>query len=176
MQTGELYPLPALIFCAGSAAMDIRTAKIDNGWILTGACAAVLCQVMQPDEVRLTGFFIPLAILFPFFLFRAVGGGDVKLLCVTGMFMGVRSIGSCMLWSFILAAVLSLAVMIDDGCARERFGYLLGYLRRRVIGNGRTDGSGRYAERYIRSGMHRENIHLAVPVFAAVLLWFGGLY
>lgn len=194
MRTGELNRMLALIFCAGSAVMDIRTAKIDNAWILTGACTAVLCQFMQPDERRLTGLFIPLVILFPFFVFRMTGAGDVKLLCILGMFTGARRICDCMLWSFIFAAALSMAVMIDDGCAVERFCYFRGYLRRRGkcaakevkagtagirdTGDGNPDvgNAEKKTVNYIRSGTHRENIHLAVPVFASVLLWYGGMY
>lgn len=172
MNTEELYHMLALIFCAGAAALDVRSARVDNLWILIGVGLSCLCQLMQPGEFRLTGLFIPLLFLFPLFIFRMIGAGDVKLLCILGMFMGPRKIWDGMLWTFVFAAVLSLAVMPDAGGAAARFRYFFTYMKWTAVGNGGM----KLPERYIRSGMHAENIHLSVPALASVLLWYGGLY
>ena len=117
------------------------------------------------------GFF-PLLFLFPLFIFRMIGAGDVKLLCILGMFMGPRKIWDGMLWTFVFAAVLSLAVMPDAGGAAARFRYFFTYMKWTAVGNRGM----KLPERYIRSGMHAENIHLSVPALASILLWYGGLY
>lgn len=202
MVTGEIL---ALLFCLESVDMDLRTAKIDNEWILSGVVMAFLYQMVSPDPRRLPGIIIPFLALFPFYWFRMIGAGDIKLLCVLGMFMGPRKIVLCMMWTFVLAGILSLAILIDDGSLAERLAYFRWYVKETAVrmssmtnmvitdrvgteivdcaesgradkGHGGTSGNRGRVRPYMRKGYHRESLHMAVPVMAAVLLWYGGVY
>jgi prepilin peptidase CpaA len=107
-------------------------------------------------------------LLWWLFFFRMLGAGDIKLFCALGGLMGPGIIWKCMLVSFLLGAILSLAILTacrGFGC---RFRYLFSYLRELPQSSA--------AKPYCQKGMSFEKIHFAVPVFLSVMLYVGGVY
>ncbi len=163
--------LPVAI--AGTAAvMDLRSMQVDNGWILFSLLTGMTVQVMKHGMagmgVFLSGAAFPFLLLAVLFCFRMLGPGDIKLFCALGGIMGIHDIGKCILVSFLLGGIISLAILISAGvfCRRIRFliSYFQDYFHTGIV------------KPYYRKGMALENFHFTVPVFLSVLLYAGGVY
>ena len=158
---------------AGAAViMDLRTAKVENGWILfsllTGSAYRLLRDGPGGIVLFLAGAMIPLITLTGLFYFRMLGPGDIKVFCALGGVLGVRRIGYCMLYSLFLGAFIALLLLLFNGDIRQRIHYFLDYfLDCLLTGTVRP---------YYRKGMTQENFHFTVPIFLSVVLYAGGLY
>lgn len=158
---------------AGTAVMmDLRTARVDNGWILFSMILTLSGQILQNGGegifIWLFGTLLPLVILGILFFFRMLGPGDIKLLCALGGALGPENIGTCILCSLLLGGILSLAIVISCGDIRQRLMYLAGYFRSLFL-------TGKVRP-YYRTGMVLENFHFTIPVFMSVMLYVGGVY
>ena len=84
-----------LAFVACAAYVDWRTSRLPNGLTLGGlACALVaslLPQGIGPLD-SILGAASALVLLFPLWMLRVTGAGDVKLLAMVGAFLGVPGI------------------------------------------------------------------------------------
>lgn len=78
------------------------------------------------DSVK--GVLIPLILLLPFYLLGTLGAGDIKLFCGVGALMGSSFVTISILYSFLLAGVMSLILMTYRGVITERLSYLLNYI------------------------------------------------
>lgn len=162
-----------LLVIAGIAAiMDVHRTRVENSWILFALCTGLLWRIFQEGPKGILGFAagiaFPLAALGVLFYFRMLGPGDIKLFCALGGIMGVSDIGVCMLVSFLLGAVFSLAILISSGNFCRRFQYLICYFRE-YFHTGKV-------KPYYQKGMALENFHFTVPVFLSVVLYAGGVY
>ena len=61
--------------------------------------------------------------------FGLVGAGDMKLMAVFAVWLGLEKTGKVFIAGLLLGAVLSLLKMLQDGSAWERFLYLSAYIR-----------------------------------------------
>ena len=143
--------------------MDLRTARIDNGWILFSMAVGAVCCIM---EKGIAGMFLILIILFGFGM---LGAGDIKLFCALGGVMGTAGILKCILVSFILGAFISVLILMFSRSFCERILYFIYYIgqtvrERKVIPYRRKDISA------------SENFHFTVPIFLSVVLYAGGVY
>lgn len=95
---------------------DVKTFRIPNRIILTGYGGGILYQVarqmFQPGQIYevfkyMTAALVLLFLLIPLFKFRVIGGGDVKLFSVCGMYMGFQGGITIVLYSFLIGAVIS---------------------------------------------------------------------
>ncbi|MDO4273784.1 MAG: prepilin peptidase [Eubacteriales bacterium] len=153
--------------------MDLRTGRVDNGWILFSLGTGFFIQCMGQGWAGifefLSGAIVPLLILGMLFVFRMLGPGDIKLLCALGGIMGPLPIAACILISLCLGAGISSAILISNGGVRQRLHYFTQYFHDFVQ-------SGKLKP-YYRKGMSRvENFHFTVPVFLSVMLYAGGVY
>lgn len=161
-------------FCAFfsliSMIMDIRWEKVSNRWIAFGWLAAGGWQVGNKGAEGLLFFLIgallPIGVLFPLFAAKMLGTGDIKLFSVLGGMMGPCALLTCLWYSFLLAAVISLPVLLFRCDVKERLTYFLDYMARLL--------SGQQMEPYLKPGRRPENIHFTIPVFISVLLCTGG--
>lgn len=152
--------------------MDLRTAKVDNGWILfslaTGLGYRLLCRGITGVLLFLAGVVFPLLILSVLFYFRMLGPGDIKVFCALGGILGIRRISYCMLYALFIGGMISVFLLLIYGDIRQRFLYFIQYFQDYLIsGNVRP---------YYRKGMPSENFHFTVPIFLSVMLYAGGLY
>lgn len=153
--------------------MDLRTAKVDNGWILFSIVVGLLIRMLTENGnvflKFMAGMIFPIVCLGVLFLFHMLGSGDIKLFCALGGIMGMENIAKCIFISFIFGACISFAILISSGNLYERFHYLFLYISK-CIQTGKI-------EPYYRKGMGvSENFHFTIPVFMSVVLYAGGVY
>jgi prepilin peptidase CpaA len=107
----------AILFCAGmlaAAAWDMRARRIPNWMNLTILFAGLVVRTVDGGSAALAqgllGAGAGLLLLLPFFHFRWIGGGDVKLVVAMGAWLGP----AMTLWAtlFGLAGGGALAVLI----------------------------------------------------------------
>jgi Flp pilus assembly protein protease CpaA len=99
----------SLIFGIGAAISDLRTRTVPNWYNLLFFISAVFLQIIfaffSGDWFyaldSLIGFLVGLAVLFPFFLIRMAGGGDVKMLAVLGALLGWKQF----IWVFVFTTL-----------------------------------------------------------------------
>ncbi|NCB91767.1 MAG: prepilin peptidase [Clostridia bacterium] len=151
--------------------MDAKWEKVSNLWILGGWVVSLLICVLGSSDQSLWMFFggtlVPVLVLFPLFVCRMLGTGDIKVFAVLGSAMGMKNILLCIGISFALGAVVSIPILIFRCNAKERFVYFFTYLNT-VFATGTFPP-------YLAPGKRPENIHFAVMIFCSVmLLMLGG--
>ncbi len=160
-----LYALLAML-------QDLFKSKISNRFILTGWAAGAAAACLYPSSEGIWQFLggaaVPVLLLFVLFYFRMIGAGDIKLLSVLGGMVGIRASLGVLISSFLIGGVLAAVLMTVRKSWGRRFRFFLRYVQ-----NYNTTGI-RIPYRPEISGS--EGMHFAVPVFAAVLLWKGGLF
>ncbi len=160
-----LYALAAMI-------MDLKGNRISNRFLLTGWAAGALlsCSQIWQNTIwqYLTGAALPVVLLFVLFYYRMLGAGDIKLLSVLGGVMGIRASLYLVVWSFLIGGLLATGVLTVRRIWAKRFRFFIRYVQ-----NYRTAGI-RIPYRPRIQG--KENLHFAISVFAAVLLWKGGVF
>jgi prepilin peptidase CpaA len=89
-----------------AAGFDIRYRRIPNWLVLAGILTGFAWNLYSSGWSGLghaaAGFGLGFALYFPFYLLRALGAGDVKLLAAVGAIIGP---GNCF-WLFLLTAIL----------------------------------------------------------------------
>jgi len=80
-----LFPV---LTAAVAMVMDLRTSRVDNGWIVFCICIGLAVQTLS-GGIRgflgaVFGIILPLLFLGGLFVFRMLGPGDIKLFCALG--------------------------------------------------------------------------------------------
>lgn len=162
----------AVVAASIAVCMDIYREKVSNGFICIICWVGLGLRQMGISETGviqgILGCIVPLVLLFPLFLGRMLGAGDIKLLASLGMLMGFPAILFCLGWALIFGAALSFAILIFCGDFLCRLQYFLFYVRK-FLQTGKADA-------YRKEGKQVENFHFTVPIFMAVLLYTGGFY
>ncbi len=152
--------------------MDLRTARIDNGWILFCMAVGSICCIMEKGiagmVLYVAGSSIPLFLII-LFAFGMLGAGDIKLFCALGGVLGTVGILKCILVSFVLGACISAAILMFNRNFCERIHYFIYYMGQTV------------RERKVMSYRRKEisapeNFHFTIPIFLSVVLYAGGVY
>lgn len=164
------------IFCAFfslvAVFMDVKWEKVFNFWILGGWVCGVVLHLISGEMYSwrsfIGGTLTPIFLLFPLFIGKMLGTGDIKMFAVLGSVMGVKKIVYCLIASFLVGAVLSVPVLMFRCDARERFSYFFTYLKQVL--------ETRTFPPYLMLGKHPENIHFTIPIFISVLLFCAGGY
>lgn len=162
------------IFCAVfsgiSVIMDAKWDKVYNFWICAGWAASFLLSFFPGGWSAVRMFFggtaIPILVLFPLFVGKMLGTGDIKVFAVLGSAVGGRKILLCMILSFLLGVIPALWGLLFRCDAGERFSYFFTYLQT-VLRTGTFPA-------YLAPGKRPENIHFTIPIFGSVLLLISG--
>lgn len=107
-----------------AAVIDVRRHRIPNWLTLSGAAFGLLYSAIVPFFMQhgflwsLGGLGIGFGLLFPFYLMRIMGAGDVKLMAMAGALLGVTGVLPAILISFIAGGVLALGYAIRHGRLR----------------------------------------------------------
>lgn len=113
--------------------LDLRSYKISNHLILIGIVAGILFDIYEYGQagisLGLPGILLPVILLFPLFLIKALGAGDIKLFSVIGSFYGAAYVIKSIAAAFILGAAMSLIYLIKYKIVFYRFRLLSNYIR-----------------------------------------------
>lgn len=119
-RTGVLI---ALVLAA--AVYDYRSFRIPNWLTVGGLVFGTVYTVLEPP-VRGAGWMFPAGgiltgflLMFPMYLIRAVGAGDVKLLAMAGAFLGWNDTLFSLLFSFVVGGVAAVAFAAYHGLMRR---------------------------------------------------------
>lgn len=108
-----LYPVVMLL--AGLS--DLRTMKIPNRFVLVLLLGYILLAPLRdlsPQEIALSAGGGGVVLLLGFLAFACgwVGGGDVKLMAVSALWLGAASLPAFLLGTTILGALLTAAFLL----------------------------------------------------------------
>lgn len=71
---------------------------------------------------------MPILILLPFFLFKVLGAGDIKLFSVVGCYLGISTLIQVMILSFFFGAILSILYIIRTKSLYKRISHFKSYI------------------------------------------------
>ena len=121
-----------MLFLAMASYYDLRYDRIPNRLLIVFGLFVVLFNLivytlkvpgMLIDTVgaieSLTGLLIPLIVLLPLWLIKAIGAGDIKLLMVMGLSLGTEII-LIGFYSFIVSALIGLFYLVKRGVLMNR--------------------------------------------------------
>jgi prepilin peptidase CpaA len=103
------------LFLTGAVFTDLFKDKIYNAWVVPALLTGVGTSLLQGHD----RFFECVAavgaaflILLPVYLLRGIAAGDVKLFMSAASFLNMQDTLSCIVASFLIAAVISIAILI----------------------------------------------------------------
>ena len=101
---------------AAALVADFRHFCIPNGLILVGIVAGISYTVRSDGlwYLALLDGLILLFVLYPFYMIGAFGGGDVKLLAVVGIFLGLEMGVNVVVLSLMAGAVCSVLKILYE--------------------------------------------------------------
>ena len=139
-----------LSFSMGCALYDLKTGKIPNFFVLCGllcgsatlllSCAGAslstifrirfpVFNLAQSDPAScILGFLLPYLLFGLPVLLGMIGGGDVKLLSVSGLFLGAEAVWNVIQTSVLIGAVYAGFVLVRHRNGYQRFMFLRNYL------------------------------------------------
>jgi prepilin peptidase CpaA len=104
-----------------AAAIDVRKHRIPNWLTLSGLAFGLGYSAFVPFTMRhgllfsLGGAAIGFGILFPMWLLRILGAGDVKLMAMTGALLGAQAIWLALAGSLIAGGLCAVLVALYRG-------------------------------------------------------------
>lgn len=113
------------------------------------------------DALFMMGVFFVL--LFPLYLLRMIGAGDVKLLCMTAMFMGKEEIQVFLVGMLLAGGIIAIVKMLYYRRFRKRIGYFTAYVQQFLLTKS--------LEEYGIPKEKSEVMGMAVPVFIGAVGW-----
>ena len=156
-----------LVILGICAITDLKEKKIKNNWIIIGIIGAFIflvqgknVQVIKDTLLLSLVFF---GVLFPLFFIRALGAGDVKLLCMTVLYIGRQGLEIFLIGMVLTSGMLAVGKMLYFGTFKKRMEYFVTYLQRFLMT--------RTAEEYGIPSETTEVIGMAVPVFVGGVSW-----
>ncbi|MEG1768355.1 MAG: A24 family peptidase [Comamonas sp.] len=113
MLFAEPRSLTLLALLLAAAICDLRTRRIPNRLTVGGATAALLFSLVAPHHGggllwALGGLGLGLALMLPLYLLRALGGGDVKLMAMSGAFLGPEGTWQAVIFVFVVGGLLAM--------------------------------------------------------------------
>lgn len=129
------------IVCVGIASMatlsDVKLGKINNHLVFTAFAFGQLWGLYKNGYIGLldsvSGGLLPL-LLFPFFLMRMLGAGDIKLLMALGAWLGFENCSRLMVLSILWGGVMAMVVMTVHKNFAMRFKKLWVYMKACILG------------------------------------------
>lgn len=133
----ELLWLLAVFIAGWAGVLDWRYHRIPNWLTVTGLMAGLVLNALLGgwSGVRssLLGAALGIGLVFPFYLLRAMGGGDWKLVGAMGGIVGPGALLNVLFVAAVAAGVFALVMVIAKGRSGEtlrNMGSMLGSLAR----------------------------------------------
>lgn len=115
-----------LLLLLVAAWCDIRSRRIPNSLVFPGMIAGILSNILLPQVTgglgildSLAGLGVGLLLLLPLYLLRAMGAGDVKLMAMTGAFLGVHGTIGALPYVLLTGGVFALGFAWNKGMLRK---------------------------------------------------------
>lgn len=154
---------------------DLKSYKIPNATILVGYLLSLLFFL---QDYEWTGLYkwvgsmtLPILILFPLFVIKALGAGDIKLFSVIGGFFGITYVINLIAIAFVIGGILSLAKLIINRNFKHRFIHFLTYsknLHFKITNHISKELDYRYYDKTRIQG--QEVIHFSLAIFLAFII------
>lgn len=125
----------AFLFCLLGMAvwMDLRTRKISNRLVGLGLWIGFIRNLYvygwSGSFHFLLQISIPVLIFYLLFLMRAFGAGDIKLFSVIGSCIGLVGLAKVIVYSFLVGAVFSFLILMQNKNLYTRLIYFFNYVR-----------------------------------------------
>ncbi|MBO5292891.1 MAG: prepilin peptidase [Lachnospiraceae bacterium] len=101
-----------ILILACAVGEDLYAYRISNVWIaaglITGLIRQILCNGYMGVKESIAGMIVPVLILFPVFLCRGIGAGDIKLLSVVGSYLSYHASFSILAASVLLGGIYAM--------------------------------------------------------------------
>lgn len=103
------------LFLTGAVFTDLYKDKIYNVWVIPGLITGLIMALSQGVDRFLSALLavaVSFAVLMPVYFVKGIAAGDVKLFLSTASFLSMQELYSCILFSFLIAGVISLGILI----------------------------------------------------------------
>ena len=100
---------------SGAVFTDLFKDKIYNAWVVPGLLTGMTASLIQGTDrlvESITAVGAAFLILLPVYFLKGIAAGDVKLFMSTASFLSMQDTLSCILISFLIAGVISFAILI----------------------------------------------------------------
>jgi prepilin peptidase CpaA len=124
---------------------DLRTRRIPNRLVASGAIAALLLHLLEQwqgnagllDAVLLSagGFLAGMLLLLPLYILRAMGAGDVKLMAMVGAFLGPTEVLGATLLTMFVGGIIAVLLALRSRQLGKVLGNVLQILWGTAMGN-----------------------------------------
>ena len=122
--------LAPLLIAAAGCVTDLKSRRIPNWLTLSGAAGAFGFYLARDGwhgfGWSAGGWAVGLAMFFPFFLLRGIGGGDIKLVAALGAWVGPMSAVWLALYAAVAGGPLALVTALSRGYAKQAFSNIWG--------------------------------------------------
>lgn len=153
--------------------MDLRCYRIPNLCIVVGSIAGF---VVTYAAYSVTGVLnavwqtiLIFIFLYPFYLMRGLGAGDVKLIMMMGCYLQGQQLFEYVFVTMLIAGALSGIKMLCRKESRQRLFYLGRYIRKIAV-------TGTIDEYEIDNSKSANVIRLSIPAFLSFVIMCAGIY
>jgi prepilin peptidase CpaA len=122
--------LAPLLVAAIACGTDLKSRRIPN-WLTLGAAAGAFGFFLAGNGWHglawsAGGWTVGLAMFFPFFLLRGIGGGDIKLVAALGAWVGASGAMWLGLYAAIAGGPIALVMALSRGYTKQAFANMWG--------------------------------------------------
>lgn len=180
---GFIYILYMIL--AFSCHLDLTSGRIPNFFVLIGFVYGFFYRLVICDDrhflLILLGVCLPLVVLFPLYLIRGMGAGDIKLFSMIGLYVSLKDLFIVFAVAVFIGAVLGIFKLIYFGGVRKRIAYIKNLIENVICMGGKDIMQGDVIQ--MKDYPKEAVIHFSVPIFAAAVIalarhyviYFGGL-
>lgn len=167
--------LCTIILLLAAVREDFKSYKIPNYLVITGITASLVIHLAEHGWVSILswilGIFLPFLILFPLFIIRVVGAGDIKLFSVIGGFYGAAFGFRAILFSFLAAAVFSIISIIRKKQFQKRVLVFINYVHKLYLAKRKKEKEPQWYHYYDGNADENEGaIHFSLPVLIGFVI------
>jgi prepilin peptidase CpaA len=113
----------AFAIAAAACWFDVRTRRIPNRLTFPGAALGLIASTLVHGShgaaASAAGWLVGIAVFFPLFLLRGLGGGDVKLMGALGAWLGTSVMFGVAFYTSLAGGVLALALIAKHPYGRQ---------------------------------------------------------
>lgn len=151
---------------------DVRSYRIPNLISLGGALVgfAFLCtqQGMHGAFESITGWVTGLLVLLPLYALRIMGAGDIKLLAMTGAFVGAPEVLVVTLYVLVAGGVFALLTAVAQGSLKQALNNATVFAARAG-----TPGRSETLSELVQETPVSGKLPYAIPILIGTLAWWA---